>query len=386
MPTKLKFLLPLACCLILANLYYAQPIIASISDSIGLPLASAGVIVTAMQIGYCLGVFILVPLVDFVENRKLITLITLSNACALVFAGQSTTASTFLAATLIVGFTSSCAQIIIPFTVSIADKKERGKMAGLVISGGILGLVLARPVSSFLASLVGWHFIYNLASALMFAITLVLYRALPTKVASGGSVRYSKIFKSMWSMLTSTPGLKPRLFIMSSAFATFSISWATIPLMLQQKLGFSHTDVALFSLISLITPFFSTLAGRLVDRGYSMKLTFISITMIALGYLSTPIFGLYVGVFMMMIALSDPGVNMLNIVIQQAVLAKLPESMGRANALCIAFTFAGGAIGSAVGPWLYSHYGWWAAVTTGIILMGIAYSLTMLLLKKGNTQ
>lgn len=375
---KLKYLLAISCCMILANIYYAQPIISDISASIGFSLAFAGIIITTTQIGYCLGVFFLVPLVDFIDNRKLITLTTFCNGFSLLIAGHSTDATSFLIATLFVGFFSSCVQIIIPFTVGIADVRERGQITGLVMSGAILGLVLARPVSSFLTSAISWQFVYYLAAFFMFMLTPMLYRFLPVKTVTNNGISYKSIFKSMWNMFFFVRGLQARLFIMALVFATFTMFWATAPILLQDRLGFSHTDVAFFSLVSLITPVCAIIAGRLVDRGYGVKMTFVRIIMITLGYLSTPTLGIYSGAFILMVFLVDPGVNMVNMVIQQAVLAGLPEARGRVNALCIAFTFIGGAIG----PWIYSHYSWPIVVFTGIVLMTATLIINTFLLRK----
>ena len=384
-PVSLKVLLPFACCLILANIYYAQPIIGDIAASIGVGTASAGSVVTVAQIGYCAGVLFLVPLGDVVENRRLITAQMLLVACALFATAASNGAAMLLCSMFLVGVFSCVVQVIVPFGLRLAAPHERGRVVGLIMAGAILGIVLARPLASWVTGLFGWRVLYFAASALMAVLALMLYRRLPATATTPARLDYSAMLRSMAGLLVSTPGLRPRLLLQATVFTTFTMFWAAAPLALQERLGFTHGQVALFALASLVAPICAALAGRMVDRGFGFQTTVVGICLVALAFLATPVFGLLALPMILAVLLLDPGVHSTNVVIQQGVLSLIPAARSRLNAICVACTFTGGAIGSSLGPWLYSHFDWNSVSLTGFALAVFALVVNVGLVRRLNT-
>lgn len=379
MPAGLKYLLASACCLVLANIYYAQPVIADIAAGIGLEASAGGLIVTMAQIGYCIGVLFLVPLGDLLENRRLIAVLVFCAAGALVAVGASAGITLFFGSMFFVGLFSAVVQIIIPLGVGLAAPHERGRIVGLIMAGAILGIVLARPAASWMTGLFGWRFMYFLSAGLIAVVGLLLLRGLPVRKPAAGRVSYPAIFRSMAKLLVSLPGLRPRLFLMAFSFTGFTFFWAAAPIVLREALHFSHSDIALFSLASFAAPPCALLAGRLVDRGFGFGLTLATACMIAAAFLVTPVFGICAGLFLIAVLLLDPGVNMTNVIVQQSVLSLIPEARSRLNALCVSFAFAGGSIGSSLGPWLYSHYGWSTTAYCGASLAAVVFLLSLYL-------
>lgn len=374
MSASLKYILALLCCLILANLYYAQPIISDIASDIGIGASDSGIIVTVTQIGYCLGVLFLVPLGDAVESRRLIGSLTLGVCAALLSAAFSNSEASFLASMFFIGLFSCAVQIIIPISVGMAEEKERGQVVGMIISGALLGIVISRPLASFITGLGNWRLTYFFAAGLMVIVSL-LVRKLPRKTPTATGLSYPEMLLSMKKLFVSLPGIKKRLGSMSLVFMSFTMFWATVPIALQDILHFSHSEVALFSLLSLAAPPCAIMAGRVIDRGRGFGLTVLSISMVACAFLITPILGAYVFTFIVAALLFDPGVHMTNVVIQQSVISLVPAARSRLNALCIACTFTGGATGSWLGPWLYSHYGWFTTVLIGATMVLAALTL-----------
>lgn len=368
----LPCLLAFSCCLILSNLYGAQPIIADIAPSIGLEPSAGGMIVTMAQIGYCLGVLFLVPLGDLVDNRRLIAGLVLGASSALLAAAFSDQASSFLAAVFFIGLFSSAVQVIIPFGVGLAPLAERGRVIGLIASGAILGIVLSRPASSALTGLFGWRIWYQVSASLMALLSLYLSVRLPNTPPVSKHITYPATLRSMLSMCRHMPVLRLRLLFMASVFSCFTMFWATAPIVLKDVLSFSHGDIAMFSLASLAAPPCAIMAGRLADKGYGLLITIAGICMAGAAFLLTPLFGMLAATFASAVILLDPGVHMTNVVTQQNILAMIPEARSRLNALCVAFTFCGGAAGSSLGPWIYSHYGWPAVAATGVAILAVA--------------
>lgn len=368
MQPGLKYLLAIICCLILGNLYYAQPIITDIAPDVGLDTSAGGIIVTMAQIGYCLGVLFLVPLGDAIENRRLISTLVCCSGIALVAAALSGSMVTFLTAMFFIGLFSCSVQIIIPLSVGLVSEEERGKVVGLIISGALLGIVLSRPLSSWVTGVSGWRTMFFIAAVMMVVVALCIYKLPKTQPVATG-IRYSEMLKSMANILLYQPGLKKRLATMVLVFMSFTMFWAAAPIAMQDMLNFSHSDVALFSLISLAAPPCALFAGQMIDRGKGFHLTVVSITMLVIAFLITPLFGVYMMTFVIAVLFLDPGVHMTNVVTQQGVLALVPQARSRINALCIAFTFIGGATGSTLGPWLYSHFGWFVTALVGAMMV-----------------
>ncbi len=376
MSGHLKYMLALVCCFILGNLYYSQPIIADIARDLGISASSSGVIVTITQIGYCLGVLFLVPLGDVLESRRLIRSLVGVSALALISAAAATDQTIFLVSMFFVGLLSCSVQIIIPMSVGMADDKDRGQVVGLIISGALLGIVLSRPVSSYITGLYGWRASYIFAASLMLVV-LVCLQYIPRKTPDAKGMRYPEMLTSMLRLLTTVRGVKRRLGTMSLVFTTFTLFWATVPIALQDLLGFTHSDVALYSLLGLAAPPCAIMAGKMIDRGKGFMLTVISIAMVACAFVVTPIFGLFVVSFIIAGLLLDPGVQMTNVVIQQSVISLAPQARSRINALCIGATFIGGALGSWLGPWIYSHYGWGITVMVAALIVFVAFVLNL---------
>lgn len=384
MPGYLKYVLALVCCFILGNLYYSQPIIADIARDVGISMSSSGVIVTITQIGYCLGVLFLVPLGDALESRRLIRCLVAVSCVALVSASLASSQIVFLVSMFCVGLFSCSVQIIIPMSVGMADEKDRGQVVGLIISGALLGIVLSRPASSFITGMFGWRATYIFAAVLMVIVLLCLHYV-PRKIPQAQGIRYPQMLLSMARLLTSVRGVKRRLGTMSLVFTTFTLFWATVPIALQDLLGFSHSQVALYSLLGLAAPPCAIMAGKMIDRGKGFALTVFSIAMVVCAFVVTPVFGMFVASFIVAGLLLDPGVQMTNVVIQQSVIGLAPQARSRINALCIAATFIGGAFGSWLGPWIYSHYGWPVTVMVAALIVLVAFALN-LSLKSTSTE
>jgi len=167
-------LLAAATGLIVANLYYAQTLVGPISQSTGLSPQAAGLIVTLTQIGYCLGLLFIVPLGDLLENRRLIVTGLLFTSAMLVLAAFSTTAWMFLTAALGIGLGSVAAQIVVPFAAHLSKEATRGHTVGKVVSGLLLGIMLARPVASLVADASNWHVVFGGGALIVLLVALVL--------------------------------------------------------------------------------------------------------------------------------------------------------------------------------------------------------------------
>ncbi|MCY9590964.1 MFS transporter [Paenibacillus chitinolyticus] len=369
-PAWLTLLLAAACGIIAANLYYAQPLVGEISTSIGLSANSSGFIVTLTQIGYVVGLLFVVPLGDIVENRRLVVMSLLLTGAALAVTAVSKQAVPFLAASFVIGLGSVAAQVLVPFASYLASETSRGRVVGNVMSGLLLGIMLSRPLSSLAADFFGWHAVFALSALAVIILAVVLSKALPVRKPSTDT-SYTALLGSMWHLLRTTPILRRRAAYHACVFATFSLFWTTAPLLLSGPLfHFSQKAVALFALAAVAGAIAAPVAGRLADRGWTKPATGIALAAVAISMLLPLIIrtGSPVGVAVLVVSavLLDAGVSANLVLGQRALFSLSPEIRSRLNGLFMAIFFFGGAVGSAIGGWIYATGGWSAALWIGI--------------------
>ncbi|MEW9699538.1 MFS transporter [Paenibacillus sp. SI8] len=377
-PTWLTLLLATACGIIAANLYYAQPLVGVIGSSIGLSANSSGFIVTLTQIGYAVGLLFIVPMGDIVENRRLVVVSLLLTGIALAIPAVSKQAVPFLAASFVIGLGSVAAQVLVPFASYLASESSRGRVVGNVMSGLLLGIMLSRPLSSMVADFFGWHAVFALSSTAIFILAIVLSKVLPVRKPSSDS-RYTALLGSMWHLLRTTPILRRRAAYHACVFATFSLFWTTVPLLLSSPLfHFSQKNIALFALVGVAGAIAAPVAGRLADRGWTKPATGIALATVVISMLLPLMIrtGSSIGVAILVVSaiLLDAGVSA-NLVLGQRVLFSLsPEIRSRLNGLFMAIFFFGGAIGSAIGGWTYATEGW-----SAVLWIGMAFPIAAIL-------
>ena len=376
--TPMTLLLAAACGLIVANLYYAQPLIGPISGTLGLSPAAAGLIVTLTQIGYGLGLLFIVPLGDLFENRRLILVITGLGALAVIGAGLSQSPLQFLTAALFIGIGSVAVQVIVPFSAPMVAEEHRGATVGNVMSGLMVGIMLARPASSFIAEFLPWHMVFFLSAGVLVVLMLVIARALPDRVPQAG-LSYGELRSSMARLFVTTPILRRRALYQSLLFGAFSVFWTTTPLLLSgPEFGLSQGQIALFALAGAAGAVAAPIAGRMADRGWSFWATRTAMASVAVAFLMTHIApaGSTLALALLTFAaiLLDFGVTTNLVLGQRAIFLLGAEYRSRLNGLYMTIFFTGGAIGSAIGAYLYAGGGWWSAS-----LFGIAFPLAALL-------
>ena len=205
----LTVLIAIATGLAVASNYYAQPLLETIATGFNLSVNQAGFIVTAAQLGYATGLLLLVPLGDMFERRGLIVFMTLLAAGGMLITATSTTLPMMILGTALTRLFSVVAQILVPLAATLAHPEKRGKTVGIIMSGLLLGILLARTVAGALASFGGWRTIYWVASVLMILMALILWRALPRYKQHSG-LNYPQLLASIFSLFCRTPLLHPR--------------------------------------------------------------------------------------------------------------------------------------------------------------------------------
>jgi predicted MFS family arabinose efflux permease len=388
--------LAFACGASVANLYYAQPLLELIARSFHVGQGTASIVVTATQLGYALGLGLLLPLGDLVENRALASRTLVLTATALAVAALAPDFGLFLVVSVLVGTTSVVAQILVPFAAhlappaqrgkivgagsvaaqilvpmaaSLASVERRGQVVGTVMSGLLLGILLARTLASLAAAAWGWRSIYFISAGLMLLTAFAVVRLLPKRTPPRTS-SYGALLSSLGELIRNEPVLRRRAVRQACMFGSFSAFWTAITYELVDAHHLSQTGIAIFALVGAGGAGAAPIAGRLGDRGVGH---FASGAAILLAAAAMVLAGAGAGSVVLLAAagvLLDVAVQTHQVLSQREIYALREDARARVNAVYMGTVFIGGAISSAIAGVLHSHYGW-----TGVTIFAAALPL-----------
>ncbi|MBP2297764.1 MFS transporter [Azospirillum picis] len=375
---SLVILMAMACGVVVANIYYAQPLVALIGPAVGLSPEAASLVVTLTQIGYGVGLILLVPLGDLLENRRLVVVTLCSTVAALLVAAVAPTASLFLAAAFLIGVTSVAVQMLVPLAAHMAPEASRGRVVGNVMSGLLLGILLARPVSSLIADSLGWRAVFALSAVVMVGFAVLLARVLPQRRPRAGS-GYGALIGSLGRLLVRTPVLQRRTAYQTMVFASFSLYWTAVPLLLAgAPFHLTQRGIALFALSGAAGALVAPIAGRIADRGWTRPATGVALAMAALSFFVARAGEGSIALLVLAGLLLDMGVQMNMVLGQRAIYSLGAETRSRMNAIYMAIFFLGGAAGSALAGYAFATGGWEPVTWIGFAFpaLGLLFYLT----------
>ncbi|EPY8570500.1 MFS transporter [Shigella flexneri] len=367
-------LMSIATGLAVASNYYAQPLLDTIARNFSLSASAAGFIVTAAQLGYAAGLLFLVPLGDMFERRRLIVSMTLLAAGGMLITASSQSLAMMLLGTALTGLFSVVAQILVPLAATLASPDKRGKVVGTIMSGLLLGILLARTVAGLLANLGGWRTVFWVASMLMALMALALWRGLP-QMKSETHLNYPQLLGSVFSMFISDKILRTRALLGCLSFANFSILWTSMAFLLAAP-PFNYSDgvIGLFGLAGAAGALGARPAGGFADKGKSHHTTTFGLLLLLLSWLAiwfghTSVLALIIGI--LVLDLTVQGVHITN----QTVIYRIhSDARNRLTAGYMTSYFIGGAAGSLISASARQHGGW-----AGVCLAGAMIALVNLL-------
>ncbi len=367
----LILLMSVATGLAVASNYYAQPLLDTIARAFDLSASSAGFIVTAAQLGYAAGLLFLVPLGDMFERRMLIVSMTLLAAGGMLITASSQSLTMMIIGTALTGLFSVVAQILVPLAATLASPEKRGKVVGTIMSGLLLGILLARTVAGLLASLGGWRTVYWVASVLMVIMALALWRGLP-KVKQENHLNYPQLLASVFSLFTRDKLLRTRAILGCLTFANFSILWTSMAFLLAAPpCNYSEGVIGLFGLAGAAGALGARPAGGLADKGKSHMTTSAGLVLLllswaAIWYGHVSVLALIVGI--LVLDLTVQGVHITN---QTVIYRVKPDARNRLTAGYMTSYFIGGAAGSLISASAWQHAGWTGVCAIGAIVAAI---------------
>ena len=361
-------LMSVATGLAVASNYYAQPLLETIARAFSLSAGQAGFIVTAAQLGYAAGLLFLVPLGDMFERRALIVSMTLLSAGGMLITATSHSLTMMILGTALTGLFSVVAQILVPLAATLASPEKRGKVVGTIMSGLLLGILLARTVAGLLAELGGWRTVYWVAAVLMVLMAFALWRGLP-KVKQETHLNYPQLLRSVFSLFIRDRLLRTRAILGCLTFANFSILWTSMAFLLASPpFNYSESVIGLFGLAGAAGALGARPAGGFADKGKSHLTTTTGLLLllaswVAIWFGHASVLALIVGI--LVLDLTVQGVHITN---QTVIYRVQPDARNRLTAGYMTSYFIGGAAGSLISASAWQHYGWTGVCTAGAIM------------------
>ncbi|MFC5893190.1 MFS transporter [Streptomyces ramulosus] len=376
LPRGVVALFAVACGAAVANVYFAQPLLVTIGRDLAMSPALIGGVVTLTHVGYGLGLFFLVPLGDVTDRRRLVVVQLTLLVGALALVATARTAAVLLAGMAATGLLAVVTQTLVAFAASLAPPAGRGRVVGLVTSGVVIGILLARTVSGLLADLAGWRSVYLASATLTAVLALILLRVLPRPTAAPTALRYGQLLRSTLTLFAREPLLRLRALYCLLVFAAFSTLWSSVVLPLSEAPYFlPHRAIGALGLIGVVGALAATVAGRLNDRGLARRTTGIALALLTaswlpLAFTRSSLWALAAGVILL-----DLAVQAVHVTNQTLIYALHPDAGSRLIGGYMVFYSVGSATGALAATSLYAAAGWGAVCVLGAGFSGLGLAV-----------
>jgi predicted MFS family arabinose efflux permease len=366
-------LLAVACGVSVANVYYAQPLLQRIGSDLSIRRADLGLVTTVTQAGYLLGLVLFVPLGDLLDRRALIVAQSLAAAAGLVAVALAPLALVFFVASAIVGLASVVVQVIVAYAAVLSPPAQRGRVVGVVTSGVVIGILLARTVSGLVADLLGWRAVFLVSAALMVVLAAGLARLLPKDTTARARVSYGRLISSVVTLTLQERVFRVRSLIALFMFGAFGAVWGSMALPLAAAPWHLSTgQIGLFGVVGAGGALGAARAGRLADHGLAQWVSGIALVLFALSWVaiagtSRSLVLLIVGVLIL-----DPAGQALHVTNQHLIVDIDPTSSSRLIGSYMVYYSIGTGAGAVAATSLYAAAGWGAVSVLGAALSGSA--------------
>lgn len=359
--------------LIVANIYYCQPLVILVAEEFKLTESHAGKITYLTQAGYALGLFLVVPLGDMFERRKQILMITGVAVASLLLAALSHSFLLLQIASVLIGASSIVPQLILPMAANLSSDEKRGETIGIIMSGLLVGILASRSISGSVGFLWGWRTMYFIAAGICSLLMILMAKRFPLSMPSFKGT-YQELMSSMWHYVKTQPVLREASIINFLAFAILSAFWTTMVLFLANPpFSFQTLQIGLFGIAGAAGALAAPLVGKLSSGKNPRKNLLTGLILQLLSIVAFYFTGAHLYLFVAGIILIDIGQQAIHVTNQTRIYALLPEARNRLNTIFMSVSFVGASVGSALGLWLWDKGQWplFCMGTTVVILLNI---------------
>ena len=370
--TPILLLMAVACGLCAGGNYFNQPLLNSIAQDLQISEATASLTVTVAQVSYALGLLFIVPLGDMFERRRLVFVLMLLAAM-----GQFTSALAMNSEILFIGMGAAglfsvAAQVLVPLAAMLSAPESSGRAVGIVMSGLLTGILLARSAAGLLSTVGGWQTVYWLAGGLMVLIAIILWFSLPNS-RNPKKISYAAVFRSMLTLLKQHSILRTRSLLGALCFASVSTLFSTMALLLAgPEHGLNDSEIGLVGLIGVAGALMASYAGRLYDKGYGQQVTKAGLVIFVFSWVMLYMGGNSLGWFIAGMLFIDLALQGMHICNQNMVYKLAPEARSRINSVYMTSYFCGAALGSTLGTIAWNYYAWHGVCILGSVFVALA--------------
>jgi predicted MFS family arabinose efflux permease len=357
--------------LIVANIYYCQPLIILIAKDFNIPESIAGRATYLTQAGYAIGLLLLVPLGDMFERKKQILVITGLAILSLLLAGFSHSFGVLQIACVLIGASSIVPQLILPMAANLSSDENRGQTIGIIMSGLLIGILGSRSVSGTIGYLWGWRSMFLIAAGICLLLILLMAKRFPASLPSFKG-NYGQLMGSMFGYIKTQPVLRETSLINFLAFATLSAFWTTMVLYLASPpFNFQSLQIGLFGIAGAAGALAAPLVGKLSDsrdprRNLLIGLVLQLVSIVAFYFTQSHLFLFVAGIILL-----DIGQQAIHVTNQTRIYALIPEARNRLNTVFMSVSFVGASVGSAAGLWLWDKGRWPMFCLGSALVIGI---------------
>jgi predicted MFS family arabinose efflux permease len=356
-----------------ANIYYIQPLLPTLAVCFSTSASGIGKVAMLTQLGTAAGMLVFVPMGDTHQRRSLAFWLLLASSVALaLFAGAHSVLVLALAG-LMIGITASAVHVLVPFAAHLAPKDQKGSAVGIVLSGLLLGILLARTASGYISQWLDWRAMYILASGFMLIAAFGVRAKLPSQMPDV-NLSWLKLLSSAWTLIRQQPVVRDATLISALLFFAFSAFWTTLAFFLAgDHYSYGAAAAGNFGLVGAIGALAAPLLGKLADRFSARRNVLLTIILTSLSFVVMALWGNYLAGLIVGVLLLDIGMQGTHVSNQTRIYAVLPEAKSRMNMVYMFVYFLAGAMGSLAGAKAWQMFGW-----TGVCGLGFVATLAAL--------
>jgi predicted MFS family arabinose efflux permease len=370
--------LGLACAVGVSTIYYNQPLLPEMARTFHADSAMAGWVAVATQVGYAGGMLLFVPMGDIVERRGLIATMYAAVAVALLLVAMSPTMGWLIAGSVGIGLLASVTHIALPIAPDLARPEERGRAIGVVMTGLLLGILLARTFAGWVSRIHGWRWVFVLAAVINAVFAPLLWRRMPP-LPPKQAMTYPAAIRSLWTLVRTQPELRESCVIGALIFASFSCFWTTLAFLLASRYGLGAGVAGTFGLVGAAGALVAPLAGRMSDRRGPRFVISVGVGLLASSYMAlwaqerlpggvmVHVVAIAVGVVVL-----DTGAQMCQVANQTRIFGLVEGARSRLNTVYMTTYFLGAAVGSAMATAAWTRWGWNGVCGLALLLLAMA--------------
>jgi predicted MFS family arabinose efflux permease len=358
---------------IVANIYYAQPLLGDIARTFGITVTGAGALAMLTQAGTALGQFSFVPLGDILERRRLLTILVSCAAAALAVIAIAPSLLWLSIGCFLLGLTAASVHVVIPFAAHLAPEQSRGLVLGRVFSGLLLGILLARTFSGIVGAALGWRAVFAIACGMMILCALLIRWRLPQSQPTS-TLTWPKLIRSVAPMWGELPMWQDACFTSMLMFSTFSAFWTTLVFFLESPVYHYGSRVAgLFGLVGAAGALCAPLVGHFADRYGARRNVLASLCLNVVAWVVMWLWGTHLAGLIVGVLLLDVAAQATHVSNQTRMYALRPDARSRLNMVYMTLYFIGGSLGSYIATECWYKVGWTGvcAFSEAMMLVGL---------------